>query len=202
MVIKMNQPDFYSDFLTKMIEQGSSALIIQGYEEVNRKLGVQWEASRSLESSAKGDKFYSIIEVGSKPIDLKSRTVGATGGGVIARMYKIETSDYTAVGGDNWHNLHAGVTTQPESKLYSEDDVTFVTPVDQLAIESNKVAADVFAITNAQNQGKGVPSRGFGSGRTIPAGTVLLLELESFDSSQTITALVEMYEGELDYNIG
>lgn len=198
----MNMQDYYNSFLTKMIDQGAGALVIQGYEEVNKKLGVQWEASRMLSAANVGDKFYSIMIVGDKPIDLKARTVGATGGGVIARIYDIKPGDFTVSGdGDPWFNLNLSVSDQPLTKLYPEGDITFITPVNQIAIEANKKAADVFAITNTQNQGKGVISQRFDSGHVLPAGGMVLLELESFDTSQNITARVEMYEGILDYKI-
>ncbi len=196
----MNMADYYNSFLTQMIERGAGALIVQGYEEVNKKLGVQWEASRLISATSVGDKFYSILIVGDKPIDLKARTVGATGGGVIARIYAIQPGDFTVSGdGDSWYNLNLAVSTQPLSKLYPESDITFITPVAQIAIEANKKAADVYAITNNQNQGKGVISQRFDSGRVLPSGSMVLFELESFDASQSITARVEMYEGFLDY---
>ncbi|CAH9015362.1 putative virion-associated protein [Vibrio phage 137E35-1] len=198
----MNMPDYYNVFLSQMIESGAGALIIQGYEEVNKKLGVQWEASRILSATNIGDKFYSIMIVGEKPIDLKARTVGATGGGVIARIYDIQPSDFSVSGGgDSWFNLNLAVTDQPLTKLYPESDITFITPVDQIAVAANKKAADVFAVTNDQRQGKGIVIQSFDSGRVLPAGSMVLLELESFDSNQSITARVEMYEGFLDYNI-
>lgn len=198
----MNMADYYCVFLEQMIEKGAGALVIQGYEEVNKKLGVQWEASRLLSAESVGDKFYSIMIVGDKPIDLKSRTVGATGGGAIARIYSIQPEDFTVSGdGDAWHNLNYAVNTQPQTKLYAESDITFITPIASIAVEANKKAADVYAITNSQNQAKGVISQRFDSGRVLPAGAMVLFELESFDAAQSITARVEMYEGFLDYTI-
>lgn len=198
----MNMPDYYGVFLEAMIENGAAALIVQGYEEVNKKKGVQWEISRLIENASTGDKFYSVMVVGDKPVDLKARTVGATGGGAIARVYKIEPEDFTVSGnGDTWYNLHFGVGTQPETKIYGESDITFITDVSLIAAEANKKAADVYAITNTQNQGKGVISRPFNSGRILPAGSMVLFEIESFDTGQEVFARIEMYEGILDHNI-
>lgn len=196
----MNMPDYYNVFLTKMIDEGKAGLVIQGYGEVNRKRGVQWEASRLLSATSVGDKFYSVLQVGSQPVDLKSRVISSTGGGAIGRLYQISLSDITITGDpDDWYNLHFGVDTQPEAKLYAEDALTFNSPIADIIDSSVKKAADIHAITNTQNQGKGVPGIDIDSGRVFPPFSLALLELESFDASQSIAPRLEMYEGFLDY---
>lgn len=193
---------FFVNYMTKMFEQGIAAGISQGYEEVNKKRGVQWEASRSVAAVSIGDKFYSVIKTGNLDVDLKARTLGATGGGVIGRFYKILDTDVTLGTPDKWYNYNDSIdisTTQPEAELYPGSQITFLTPVANLAVESNKIHADIFAITNVQNQGKGVAFQSFGGNHILAKNSVYLLELESFDASQTITAKLDIYEGGLDF---
>lgn len=186
------------DYIGKM-EGGESAFIIQFYNEVNKKRGLEWEASRSVQLTNIGDKVYSILKVGAQPVDLKSRILGATGGGVIGRAYKIADSDVTLSTPDKWHNYNSAITTQPLTKLYAGDQITYETPVIDLAVEANKIHADIFAITNIQNQGKGFTPTTFGGNHILNPNDVILLEIESFDSSQTATAKVDIYEGGLDF---
>lgn len=186
------------DYIVKM-SGGVSAFIVQFYNEVNKKRGLEWEVSRSVPLASVGDKVYSIIEVGTKNVDLKSRILGATGGGVIGRAYKISASDVTLGTPDKWYNYNSSISTQPESKIYPGNEITFITPVVNLAVEANKIHADVFAITNIQNQGKGFTPTPFGGNHILNPNDVILLEIESFDSSQTATAKVDIYEGELDF---
>jgi hypothetical protein len=186
------------DYIVKM-SSGVSAFIVQFYNEVNKKRGLEWEASRSIPFSSVGDKVYSIIGVGSKYVDLKSRVLGATGGGVIGRAYKISDADVTLGTPDKWYNYNSSITGQPETMLYPGSEITFVKPVVDLAVEANKIHADIFAITNTQNQGKGFMPAPFGGNHILNPNDVILLEIESFDSSQTATAKVDIYEGELDF---
>lgn len=193
---------FFINYMTRMFEQGTAAGIYQSYDEVNKKRGLQWEASRSVNASSTGDKFYSIIKVGSKDVDLKARTIGATGGGAIGRAYIISDSDVTLGNPDTWYNYNSKIrptTSQPEAELYSGSEITFVTPVANLAVEANKIHADIFAVTNTQNQAKGVVFQPFGGNHILAPNDIILLELESFDSSQAITAKLDIYEGDLDF---
>lgn len=66
-------------------------------------------------------------------------------------------------------------------------------------MESNKVHADIFAVTNVQDQATGVMLQSFGGNHILAKNSVYLLELESFDSAQTITAKLDIYEGGLDF---
>jgi hypothetical protein len=185
--------------LEERMTYGAGAYTAQPYGEVNKKRGLQWEASRTVLASSVGDKFYSIIKVGSKDVDLKARVLGATGGGVIGRAYRITESDVTLGTPDKWYNYNSKITSQPESELYAGNEITFVTPVASLAIEANKLHADVFAITNIQNQGKGFTPTPLGGNHILAPGDYILLELESFDASQTIAAKLDIYEGGLDF---
>lgn len=180
---------------------GERAINIQQYTESNKKLGSEWEASKTFPFSSKGDKSYSLIVVGSKSVDLKGRVLGATGAGVYGRHYKIQASDVTVdpESPEPWYNFRASFFgTQPESKLYSQSAITFNTPVVNLAVQANKVFADINAITNAQNQASGVIPKEFGSNHILEPFDYILLEIESFDASQIATSGLEIFEGKLD----
>ena len=186
------------DYISNM-GNGENAFIIQFYNEVNKKRGLEWEASRSIPFASVGDKVYSVIAVGAEYVDLKSRILGATGGGVIGRAYRISASDITLGTPDKWHNYNSAITGQPLTGLYADSEITFLTPVVDLAVEANKLHADIFAITNVQNQGKGFTPTTFGGNHILNPNDVVLLEVESFDATQTATAKIDIYEGELDF---
>lgn len=186
------------DYIRNM-GNGVNAFIIQFYNEVNKKRGLEWEASRSIDFTSKGDKVYSVISVGAQYVDLKSRILGATGGGVIGRAYRISASDVTLGNPDKWYNYNSFVTGQPLTGLYAGSEITFLTPVVDLAVEANKLHADIFAITNVQNQGKGFTPTTFGGNHILNPNDFVLLEIESFDATQTATAKIDIYEGGLDF---
>lgn len=186
------------DYISNM-GNGENAFIIQFYNEVNKKRGLEWEASRSIDFASKGDKVYSVISVGAEYVDLKSRILGATGGGVIGRAYRISASDVTLSTPDKWYNYNSSIAGQPLTGLYAGSEITFITPVVNLAVEANKLHADIFAITNEQNQGKGFTPTTFGGNHILNPNDVVLLEIESVDSSQTATAKIDIYEGGLDF---
>lgn len=186
------------DYISNM-GNGENAFIIQFYNEVNKKRGLEWEVSRSIQFTNVGDKAYSIISVGSEYVDLKSRILGATGGGVIGRAYRISASDVTLGTPDKWYNYNSAITGQPLTGLYPGSEITFLTPVVNLAVEANKLHADIFAITNVQNQGKGFTPTTFGGNHILNPDDVVLLEIESFDATQKATAKIDIYEGGLDF---
>jgi len=93
------------DYISNM-GNGENAFIIQFYNEVNKKRGLELEASRSIPFTSVGDKVYSVIAVGAEYVDLKSRILGATGGGVIGRAYRISASDVTLGTPDRWYNYN------------------------------------------------------------------------------------------------
>lgn len=199
-VIEGLLPNEQSGDVFEKMKSGEGAVISQFYPEVNKKKGLEWEASRIVTATNVGDKFYSIIKVGSQYIDLKARELGATGGGVIGRAYKVQASDVTLGAPDKWYNFHSSkFGEQPETELYAGDEITFVTPVVSLAVEANKITADINAITNIQNQGKGILLQPIGGNHIYEPNLYILLELESFDSSQSIAARLEIYEGPLDF---
>ncbi|QGF20988.1 hypothetical protein PP409_gp37 [Vibrio phage Seahorse] len=202
-VIEGLLPNEESGDLDRRMSNGVGAYIIQAYPEVNKKRGLEWEASRVVAADNVGDKFYSVLKVGSEYIDLKAREIGGTGGGAYGRAYKIQASDVTLNTPDKWYNFHSSMFgQQPETEIYAGSEITFNTvsgTAAELAVEANKITADINAITNIQNQGKGVPVRPFGGNHIYEPGEYILLELESYDATQDISARLEVYEGPLDF---
>src|SRR5690606_26766802 len=154
-----------------------------------------------LSSTSNGQKFYSIIKVGSTyPIDLKSRVIASNGIGVIGRIYEIQSSDVTLGTPDPWYNFRFDITTQPDAKLYAGANITFITPVASLTVAANKRGADIVFRSNSHNNAKGIPLTSQGANRIIYQDRLALLELESLDGQpQSIQAYLEMFEGGLDY---
>ncbi len=76
------------DMHPEALFSGDRAMPVQFYDEVNKKRGTQWEASRlvTIASNAPANNVYSIIRTGSKPVDLKSRVLGYSGLGVVGRI--------------------------------------------------------------------------------------------------------------------
>lgn len=184
---------------------GLRALNVQFYDESNKKLGSQWEASRRITGVANNAFLYSVLRIGSTyPIDLKSRTLGATGAGVIGRIYELYPEDILSFGTpDPWYNMRFDkadpATYQPDAEIYPEPQVTFVggQTASSFAIPSRKRGADLFEETSSQNQSKGFTSKQAGSNRIFYQNRIALLEIQSLDS-QNINARLEMFEGFLD----
>lgn len=61
-----------------------------------------------------------------------------------------------------------------------------------------KWAADIFAEGNTSNQSKGSVGTSYGSGWIIEPNKEILLEIESLEAAQNISARLEMYNGVLD----
>lgn len=188
---------------------GLRATTVAFYSEQNKKNGTEWEASRRVTDVASGQKLYSVIKVGSvHPIDLKSRILGATGAGVIGRIYELYPSDIDSFDTpDPWYNLRFDLAdptvNQPDTLLYTEANVTFSggQSVSDFAVPARKRGADLHQETSSQNQAAGIPASPVGSSRVVYEDKMLLLEIESLDV-QNVTASLEIYEGELDLPIG
>lgn len=171
---------------------GQRAITVQAYDEANKKLGVQWEASRilTIASNDPANNAYSIIRTGSKPVDLKSRVLGYDGIGVIGRIYKNPT--FTGGAPDALFNMNPRfLGSSPEADLL----VGFT-----LTDKGTKCGADIYAVGPSSNQSRGATPREFGSNRILDEpNTSYLLEIESRDTAaQVITARIELYEGGLD----
>jgi hypothetical protein len=184
---------------SKMIA-GIGAVIIQFYDEVNKKRGLQWEVSRTVPLASTGLKVYSVLRVGAKHVDLKSRVLGATGGGVIGAAYRLQPSDVTFSGSpDLWSNYNSAITGQPLTKIYPSAQVTFNTPVASLAVEAKRIHAKIHAFGSQANNGKGFTPAEFGGNHILNPNDIILLEIESFDADQTASAKLDIHEGDLDY---
>lgn len=182
-----------TDGMTANVINGLRGFCVQSYDEMNKKRGLQWEASREINVTVAGTKYYSILKAGPVwPVDLKSRVLGATGAGVIARAYNITSSDYTGGTPDAVYNMRPSLGVVVGAQLLT--GFTLVTPVANLT----KRGADIFGRVNAQWLMGGFTPTEFGSNRIIDPGEQVLLEIESL-AIQYVTARVEFYEGPLDY---
>lgn len=172
---------------------GDRAVTSQGYDEINKKRGVQWEASRliTIASSDPANSAYSILLTGSKPVDLKARSLGYTGLGVIGRIY--ETPTYTGGTVDPWFNMNTQyIGDQPEVQIL----VGFT-----LTATGAKCGADIIAIGPTSQQARGATATEYARNRILPKpNTAYLLEIASLDpASQQVAARLEIYEGPLDW---
>jgi len=179
--------------LEQNIAAGNRAFCFQTYDEMNKKRGLQWEASREIANATAGGKYYSILKAGSvHPIDLKQRVLGATGAGVIGRVYAITNADYTGGTQEQVYNMRPSMGVALQGQLLT--GFTLTTPVANL----QQVGADIPLRVNAQGSQGGLTPEGFGSNRIIDPNLQRLLEIESL-GVQVISARIEFYEGPLDF---
>ncbi len=172
---------------------GIRAICTQPYDEMNKKRGAQWEASRliTIADDTPASNAYSIIQTGSLTVDLKARVFGYTGLGVIGRIYKNPT--YSGGTNDPWYNMRTGADGQPLTKLLTGFTLTN---------SGTKCGADIFAIGPESNQARGHSPSEFARNRILEPNTAYLLEIQSRDpAQQVVTARLEMYEGILDWPI-
>lgn len=177
-------------WLAKMTK-GDAALITQGYPEANAKRGTQWEASRMLTGLALNQVATSIIKTGSKPVDLKARTFGYTGKGVIGRIYKGPSYTGGSVSGNDIHNMN---TITGKAAALETQILTGFT----LTANGAECGAAIFAIGPTSNQAKGSLLTSMGGNRILQPNTSYLLTFESLEAGQDISARLEFYEGGLD----
>jgi hypothetical protein len=174
---------------------GMRANVVQYYDEINKKRGAQWEASRliTIADNLPASNAYSILRTGSKPVDLKARAFGYTGLGVIGRIYEGPT--YSGGTADPWYNMNTQyIGQQPEAQLLTGFTLTAL---------GTKCGADIIAIGPISNQSRGSVVHEYARNRILPKpNTAYLLEIASIDpASQQVSARVEMYEGGLDWPI-
>lgn len=168
----------------------------QTYDEANKKNGTQWEASRRITGVTLGQKLYSIIKTGIKPVDLKSRELGFTGNGVIGRIY-VGFTPVTLPASDPVYNMRHGGQAARDFELYAiaSPHASWAT---LSASNTLRIGADLILEGNTANQSKGSPLKAAGSNRILDLpDTEYLLEIESLDV-QNISARLEMYNGWLD----
>ncbi len=172
---------------------GKRATTVQFYDEPNKKLGTQWEASRRIVGATSGGKYYSVIKLGNTwPIDLKSRVLGYTGNGVIGRMYIMPEGSNIINGLDPnvVHNMRATGGIK-DFELYSLPTAPNLTL-------SQVWGADLILEGSLSNQARGHIATAMGSNRIMDIlNREYVLEIESL-SNQNISARLEMYNGDLD----
>lgn len=188
----------YVNNIPRGVVTGDRAATIQFYDEMNKKRGKQWEASRRVTNVAAGAKLYSVIKTGQLPIDLKSRELGYTGDGVAGSMYIISAGSEITDGltEDEVGNMRASGGVRDFSLFSIPDGV-----VDQIFLDSNttKFGDTIFSEGQGSNQSKGHVPYPAGSNHILNLpNTEYLLEIESY-SLQNITARLEMYNGVLDW---
>lgn len=183
---------------------GYRAMNIQDYNESNKKLGSQWEASIRIVGATLNQRLFTILKIGSKPVDLKSRVLGATGAGVIGRIYELQPEDISSYGTKGvWYNMRFDLAdpavNQPEIEIYASDNIVFAggaVPSD-FATDARKRGADLIVETNAQNQAKGYLPQGAGSNRILYPEKIIMLEILSLEA-QNLSSRLEIFEGDLD----
>ncbi|MGL4517061.1 MAG: hypothetical protein ACRCUH_10280 [Shewanella sp.] len=144
-----------------------------------------------IASSAPANRAYSILLTGSKPVDLKARSLGYTGLGVIGRIYEAPT--YTGGTVDPWFNMNTQyIGGQPDAQIL----VGFT-----LTATGTKCGADIIAIGPTSQQARGATATEYARNRILPKpNTAYLLEIASLDpASQQVAARIEIYEGPLDW---
>ena len=198
-------PSFIKSWFSRMIN-GTASFISEGYSDKNKKRGFAWEAGREL-NAVGGTSYYSVIKLGSLPIDLKARTLGGSGDGLTGRMYRLKASELNLVGltPDKVFNKHRNLTNQPEFELYALPSAARIlngeTPLESF-LSSKECAAPIYIRTNPQNTAKGFdPMQHNSSGIMDPEFEDLFLLEFKAHSDQWITTYLDIYEGELDYRI-
>jgi len=174
---------------------GFKAICTQSYDEMNKKRGRQWGASRlildaptSTGAINSAGVYYSIIVTGDNPVDLKSREFAHTGTTVIADIF--ENPVYTGGTNDPLYSACGIVETTPNVEL-----LTGFTLTD----EGDKFAPTVYVLGPTSQQSRGAPNALYGSNYILAANTSYLLKFYSADPQiQDIAVRIEMYDGGLD----
>lgn len=170
---------------------GVRAITIQDYEEANKKNGTQFAASRILTATDTTTQYYSLLKLGNKPIDLKSRQFAYTGLGLIADIYEDPT--YTIIGdADPVYKANGIVQQDFDFELYAGSSLD----ITDLGV---KFAPTIFCIGPTSQQSKGQANGLYGSNYILAPNTSYLLSFSSRDpQTQDIAARIEGYNGFLD----
>lgn len=175
-----------TDGMLVRIINGLRAICIQPYDEANKKLGVQWEASR-LVTLASGATATSILLTGSKHVDLKKREFAYRKAGLVARIYK--NPSYT------------GGSENPLYNMNTDGGLPLTKLLTGFTLNDNGVecGAPIYAIGPDTNQTTGASNSSYATNRILEPNTAYLLTFESLDTaSQDVAARIEFYEGDLD----
>lgn len=169
---------------------GDRAFTTQSYDEINKKRGLQWEASRIV-TLANEAVTTAVLTTGALPVDLKKREFAYRKAGIVARIYKAPT--------------YTGGTPLT---MYNMNTVKAVdTPLSQLVVDVTvtdngvECGAPVYAIGPDTNQTTGASNIPYATNRILEPNTAYLLTIESLDTTQDITARIEFYEGVLDVEV-
>lgn len=173
------------------IYEGLRAMTFQEYSEANKKNATQFAASRLITATNTTTQYDSILVLGDKPIDLKSREFAYTGLGVIADIF--ENPTYTITGETDPVYSANGITASNfDFLLYA--GVAFT-----LSTTGTKFAPTIYAIGPTSQQSKGQPNGLYGSNYILSPNKSYLLRFSSRDTqSQEIAVRIEGYNGFLD----
>ena len=184
-----------TDGMLVRVINGFKALCTQTYDEMNKKRGLQWAASRLITGAPTSTGvinstgvYYSILRTGDNPVDLKSREFAHTGTTVIADIF--ENPVYTGGTPDPLYNACGIAETTPTVDL-----LTGFTLTD----EGVKFAPSVYVLGPTSQQSRGAPNALYGSNYILAANTSYLLKFYSTDTQlQDIAVRIEFYDGGLD----
>ena len=174
---------------------GFKALCIQSYDEMNKKRGVQWSASRLISGAPPSTGvlnstgvYYSIIKTGSVAVDLKSREFAHNGTSLIADIFVNPV--YTGGSPDPVYNTCGIASTTTDVEL-----LTGFTLTD----EGTQFAPSIYVLGSASQQSKGNNNALYATNYILAPNTSYLLKFYSTDTqNQDIAARIEFYDGGLD----
>jgi hypothetical protein len=184
------------DAMFLKVINGIRAIVTQPYDEMNKKRGRQFNASRLIEdapSSTGGlnavGVYYSIIKTGSQPVDLKSREFAYSGTSIIADIFE--------------NPIYTGGTPDP---IYNSNGVVDYTFGLELLVgftltdEGDMFASSIYGLGPASQVGKGATNALYGTNYILAPNTSYLLKFYSTDNDpQDIAVRIEGYEGGLDF---
>ena len=184
-----------TDGMLVRVINGLKAICTQTYDEMNKKRGLQWGASRLIVNAPTSTGainstgvYYSILRTGDNPVDLKSREFAHTGTTVIADVFEAPT--YTGGTPDPIYNACGIVSTVSTVELLTGFTLT---------AEGVKFAPTVYVLGPTSQQSRGAPNALYGSNYILAANTSYLLKFYSADTQlQDIAVRIEFYDGGLD----
>lgn len=182
--------DFRVGFLTNMINKGIRAWIVERFDAVNIKRGLQFYLRASWPTSdpiASGTPRYVYFKTGAKPVIVKSRIVSYIGEEFDLQIYTNPTLTPAT-----------GTTINPSNLNVIAPQVTTVT-----ALKDPDVVADGTAIDDEPEYYFGGTATGVRnansippeSERIIPANTEFLVKIEG---AGRFSYRLEWYEGEAE----
>lgn len=178
-----------SDAVLLRIINGLRAETVQSYDEINKKRGMQWEASRVV-TLAGSASTTSIFKTGALPVDLKQRAFAFDGIGITASIFKAPT--YTGGTATSAFNFRTDTTTGLLTTLFIDPIVTN---------NGTKCGADIYAIGPSSPTSRGMGLIIYPGNRILEPNTTYLLTITNRDTnaSQIVSSRIEFYEGAFDY---